>query len=299
MRGCRACPEGAFSVSAERVVNSHIYQIISVLRRAFLHSGLVEKTTQITNIARIDCTNAARTARPITMSSREIAELVGKRHTHVLRDIEAMLAQINRPNFGPVDFLNEYKDAKGERRKEYLLPRDLTVTLITGYRADLRYRVVKRLEELEASTRPASMDPVKLLDDPAYLRGLVLEAAERQIALKAQVESMRETVEVHEALTGAKEVLFNTRTAAKQLRIHEKELQAWMLANEWVYTQGGNRLAYQRRLDAGYLRQVVRRFQKANGKWATATKPMITLKGLDKLARDLRKAEAAASPADF
>lgn len=80
---------------------------------------------------------------PLTMSSREIAELTGKRHDHVLRDIENMLQEINAPNFGAVDFEAKYQDAKGEWRKEYRLPKDLTVTLVTGYRADLRAKSVR------------------------------------------------------------------------------------------------------------------------------------------------------------
>ncbi|EPB4209792.1 Rha family transcriptional regulator, partial [Yersinia enterocolitica] len=31
----------------------------------------------------------------VTMSSREVAELTGKRHTDVKRDIEVMMAQLN------------------------------------------------------------------------------------------------------------------------------------------------------------------------------------------------------------
>lgn len=59
----------------------------------------------------------------VTMSSREIADLCEKRHDHVLRDIEKMLADIDAPNFGAVDFQAQYQDAKGEWRKEYRLPK--------------------------------------------------------------------------------------------------------------------------------------------------------------------------------
>lgn len=81
------------------------------------------------------------TGNVITMSSREIADLTGKRHDHVIRDIEKMLAdvKIDAPKFGAV-----YSDAKGEQRKCYKLPRDLTYNLILGYRADLRLKVVRR-----------------------------------------------------------------------------------------------------------------------------------------------------------
>jgi hypothetical protein len=67
------------------------------------------------------------------VSSREIAYLCEKQHKNVLRDIEQMLQDINHLRFGAVDFEKKYQDAKGEWRKEYRLPKDLTVTLITGY----------------------------------------------------------------------------------------------------------------------------------------------------------------------
>ena len=84
-----------------------------------------------------------------TMTSREIAELTGKRHDHVLRDVEKMFEEINAPNFGAVDFLDTYKDAKGETRKQYRLDRDLTMTLVTKYDTARRYAVVRRWRELE------------------------------------------------------------------------------------------------------------------------------------------------------
>lgn len=102
-----------------------------------------------------------------TMSSREIAELCDKRHDNVLRDIEKMLAEITDLKTEASDLLSSYKDTTGRLLKEYRLPKDLTVTLITGYRADLRYKVVKRLEELETQTKPQApavpnfMDPVQ------------------------------------------------------------------------------------------------------------------------------------------
>lgn len=87
----------------------------------------------------------------ITMSSREIADLCGKRHDHVMRDIAKMLAAIGlpAPNFGGTFRVTQ---PRGGFRDVpcYHLPRDLTLTLITGYRADLRYKVVRRLEALEA-----------------------------------------------------------------------------------------------------------------------------------------------------
>ena len=90
------------------------------------------------------------TASELTMSSREIAELTGKQHAHVCRDIRKMFDQleINPSKFGSV-----YQDAKGEQRTEYNLPKDLTITLVSGYRFDLRHKIVTRWLALEEQIR--------------------------------------------------------------------------------------------------------------------------------------------------
>lgn len=66
-----------------------------------------------------------------TMSSREIAELTGKEHKHVMRDIRSLINQgaISEPNFR----LAEYTDTKGEKRPMYLLDFNTTMTLLGRY----------------------------------------------------------------------------------------------------------------------------------------------------------------------
>lgn len=99
-----------------------------------------------------------------TMSSREIAELCDKQHDNVLRDTRKMLQDIG---IDGLKFEGMYRDAYGREKNCFNLPKDLTVTLITGYRVDLRYKVIKRLEELETQAKsqapavPNFMDPVQ------------------------------------------------------------------------------------------------------------------------------------------
>lgn len=90
----------------------------------------------------------ARPGQVMTMDSREIAELVEKRHDHVLRDIESMLAclGVDAPRFGAV-----YTGGNGEARPCFKLPYRETMILVSGYRVDLRARVVDRWLSLEQS----------------------------------------------------------------------------------------------------------------------------------------------------
>lgn len=86
------------------------------------------------------------TSNSITMSSREIADLVGKDHKNVIRDIRVMLDELDLD--GSELSHVEKKDARGYT-KSFDLDRDLTETLITGYSVKLRHKVIIRLRELE------------------------------------------------------------------------------------------------------------------------------------------------------
>ena len=84
------------------------------------------------------------------MTSVEIAEVTGKMHKHVLRDIRNLLDQgVNETNFGLV----EYKDKKGETRPMYQLTPKGCLILASGYDPVLRERIVNKLEEYQQKER--------------------------------------------------------------------------------------------------------------------------------------------------
>lgn len=95
-----------------------------------------------------------------TMSSREIAALTGKLHKNVIQDIRTLIEQgaIDRLNFQPIS----YKDSYGREQPEYLLDFDATMTLVTGYNAVLRAKVIRRWRELEEGTAQPAFQPRNL-----------------------------------------------------------------------------------------------------------------------------------------
>ncbi|ERO65240.1 hypothetical protein P308_20065 [Pseudomonas piscis] len=84
------------------------------------------------------------------MSSREIAELTGKRHPDVKRDIQVMAKDLKED---VSRFARIYLDGMNRQQTEYLLDREHTDCLLTGYSAAMRMAVIKRWRELEGGGR--------------------------------------------------------------------------------------------------------------------------------------------------
>ncbi|MBV0890009.1 phage regulatory protein/antirepressor Ant [Komagataeibacter oboediens] len=210
------------------------------------------------------------------MSSREIADLTGKRHDNVVRDIEKMLkdVQIDRLKFEGV-----YVDAKGEQRKCYKLPRDLTYNLILGYRADLRLKVVRRWMELEAQQVPAVKAPANMIE------ALTL-ALEQQKALEAKDQEIAELTPQAGALQklASLEGVHSLRSAAQQCGWPERKFINRLVELGWLYIHSvtGRKCAYADKIKAG-LMESKNVEVKRSGYVEGVGQPMITQKGLAKI----------------
>ncbi len=86
------------------------------------------------------------------MSTREIAELTGKDHKHVMRDFHDVCEalEIDASSFGSM-----YLDAYSLEKPEYVLPKDLTTTLASGYSIPMRHKIVIR----DWNWKPTLMSP--------------------------------------------------------------------------------------------------------------------------------------------
>ena len=122
----------------------------------------------------------ALVTKPVTMSSREIAELTGKEHYNVMRDIRSMLQELGKDAFS---FEGIYLDAYGREKPCFHLPRREVEILLTGYSIPLRAKVIDRLHELEEQAKGAAFRVPQSL--PEALR-LAAELAEKneQLALE-------------------------------------------------------------------------------------------------------------------
>ncbi|HHK0424549.1 TPA: Rha family transcriptional regulator [Pseudomonas aeruginosa] len=116
---------------------------------------------------------SALTNKPVTMSSREIAELTGKRHDNVRRDIENMASELS------LSFEEKVIPTGGRPIKEYLLERREVEILLTGYSIPLRAKVIDRLHELEEQAKGAAFRVPQSLPEALRLAAELAEKNER------------------------------------------------------------------------------------------------------------------------
>lgn len=163
--------------------------------------------------------NAILGNQPVTMSSREIAELTGKRHDHVKRDIEKMLSDLGEdiPKYGGI-----YLDSMNREQIEHRLDRELTETLLLGYSAPLRRKVIKRLRELEATVaapRPLTTTEtlIQMLTLQAEVERRQAEQAKAITAIDARVERVETAQTVLSARPANSESIVHIRRRIWQL----------------------------------------------------------------------------------
>ena len=163
------------------------------------------------------------------MSSLEIAGLCDKRHDHVMADIRNMLQQLNIQS---PEFSGDYRDERGRSYPLYHLPKDLCLTLVSGYNVVLRKRIIDRWLELENGQQMSV--PQSL---PEALR-LAADLAEQKEKLKLELAAAAPKVEfVDRYCTASGSLSF--RQVAKLLKAKEPEFRLFLIDNDIMYRLGG------------------------------------------------------------
>lgn len=231
---------------------------------------------------------------PLTMTSREIAELTGKDHGNVMRDIRAMVDAISMDsNLNPCAKSTTYTGKDGRQYPQYELDKDTCLTLLLGYDAVARMKVVKRWQELESGAAPALN-----MRDPRQMAMAALQLIEVNQELQQTIEQQQKQIEQAAPMVEGFERIAKSdgslclTDAAKTLQIQPRKLTQLLQEKAWVYRRpmGSGYLAYQDRIQSGCLEHKVTTGEKSDGSEWTSTQVRVTAKGLTKLADVVRQA---------
>lgn len=99
----------------------------------------------------------------VRMTSIDLVELTGKLHKNIMRDIREEIESIEEIEDGlksePIFFFGKYTDSANRIKSCYEFGRTGAMQIALRYDAKVRFKVIKKLEELEQANISAKQDP--------------------------------------------------------------------------------------------------------------------------------------------
>lgn len=177
------------------------------------------------------------------IESREVAEMVGKQHKDLMRDIRTYTAHFNERNLAPVDFFVEstYKDSKGEERPCYRVTKkgcEFIAHKLTGIKGtEFTAKYIERFHEMQQTIQQHIPQGKELL---------ALAVIEAQKTIEEQnttIEKMKPHAVLGRAITTADSLILVGELAKilKQngIEIGQKRLFEWMRENGYLIKRKG------------------------------------------------------------
>lgn len=180
----------------------------------------------------------------VTMTSREIADLVELRHDNVKRSIGKLVFDqiISHPQIE-----DGIKSANGVTEAVYILCKRDTYVIVAQLSPAFTARLVDRWQELESVQQALSFAI------PTTLSGALRLAAEQADTIETQARQLEavkphvEFVEKYVDSTGSK----GFRQVCKLLNVNESDFRCFLMARNIMYRLGGEWTPYQQHIDAG------------------------------------------------
>ncbi|MCM3191333.1 phage regulatory protein/antirepressor Ant [Bacillus subtilis] len=231
----------------------------------------------------------------VVTDSLTVAEVFGKRHDTVLRDIRNLDSskEFNLHNFAEV----EYQDNKNRTYKKYLIKRDGLTFLVFGYTgakaALFKEKYISEFNRMEAE--------LKKMTQPSYMIEDPVSRAKRWISEEEERQQLEQTLKIQEPLVNfaqscmASERSMLVRELAKLackngIVIGEKRL--FQKLREWKMIMANKNEPYQEYIERGYfeIAQGVRDVKGTPKSWLTMR---ITPKGQAFIINKLKKQQVS------
>jgi hypothetical protein len=238
--------------------------------------------TEHTNSMQLVTVPFTSSSQPLTMSSREIAEITGKRHDNVMRVCRDLKATGVTPQIEELPFSH-----KGNTYFEFRLNKRDSMVIVARLSPEFTARLVDYWIEREAAEpKPAAID----FSDPRMLLG-VLTHLQGEVARKDEVIAEQGTrLKKLDRLEGATGSMCIS-DAAKTLGVERNYLFQFLSSRKWIFKRAGNKnwLAYDVIRKAGHLEHDDHLYMDDLGRERVATRVLVTAKGLVRIAELLEQ----------
>nr|DAM45022.1 MAG TPA: KilAC domain protein [Caudoviricetes sp.] len=221
----------------------------------------------------------ANNSNSLKMTSREIAEITGKRHDNVMRDIRNMEPAWEKVNALKFELV-EYVDKKGEKRLEYQLDKREVLYVATKWNDEIRARIILRWEELENNLN-SNQNVISLPQNyEEALEHLLIQVRENK-KLIAENKVLQPKADFYDAVTQSEDTI-DVGEVAKVLAIkgYGRNNLFKFLREQNVLMH--NNQPYQKYIDNGYFKQIETQWYDRKAEMThIGLKTVVYQKGLD------------------
>ena len=230
------------------------------------------------------------------VDSREVAEMTGKRHDHLIRDIKSYCDVMSKNNvpksgdvseskFGSADFFipYTYKDGKGEFRPCYLLTKkgcDMVANKMTGEKGVLfTAAYVTAFEKMRERLTPAMPK-----DYPSALRALA-DSVEKVLILEVENEKQKQAIAEFQPIRQYVDTILEsegtlaTSQIAADYGISARQLNKILHDEGIQHNVNGQWILYRKYMGLGYTKSKTIQFTHSDGRPDTKLHTQWTQKG--------------------
>ncbi|WP_259444616.1 phage regulatory protein/antirepressor Ant [Bacteroides fragilis] len=222
-----------------------------------------------------------------TMSSLQIAELTGKQHSNVMRDIRNILEQLEDRRQFNFELSSRTQPMPNGGSKEvscYILTKKDCLLLASGYDANLRAKIINRWEELETKKRELSRKELALmvLQSEEEKERLALEVQQKQITIELQEKEIKESapkINYYDNHLQSVNTLTSTQVA-KQIGMDAEKLHRKMKEIGILYKQSGQWILHAPYSTWGLHSTRTQTYTRSDGSTGTSVYTVWTTKGV-------------------
>ena len=233
------------------------------------------------------------------LDSREVAEMVGKEHNKLLRDIRVYITQLDASKVGHTDFFTEsqYTDKSNRQKPCYLVTKkgcEFIAHKLTGVKGtEFTAKYINRFHEMEDTIKtqlPQGNDLIALA---------VIEAQKMIAERDKQIERMKPK-EIFADAVSASETSILVGDLAKLIsqngyKIGQKRLFEWLRTNNFLIKSGSSRnMPQQRFVEQGLFEIKESNIQNPDGSVRITRTTKVTGKGQIYFVNKFMKSEGTA-----